>query len=134
MKTKSLAIALLAVLLAGTVGCYQTYGARYYPHMRNFPPTSPAQVVLLRSEPRRAHIALGEVWIRPRYYMDRYQVESMLKEKAARMGADAVVIVRDKYYREGVVYNYWRGSRAVYERHIVGIAIRYQRGMDRYGR
>ncbi len=43
------------------------------------------------------------------------------------MGADALVIVRDKYYREGVVYSYWRGPRAVYERHIVGIAIRYKR-------
>jgi hypothetical protein len=134
MKTKSLAIALLAVILVGSVGCFRTYGARYYPHMRNFPPTHPAQVVLLRSEPRREHIALGEVWIRPRYDMDRYYVESMLKEKAARMGADAVVIVRDQFYREGVVYNYWRGRRAVYERHIVGIAIRYQRGMDRYRR
>jgi hypothetical protein len=127
MRTKSLPILLLATVLLSGAACFRTYGAHFYPHMRNFPPTYPAQVVLLRGEPRRDHIALGEVWIRPSYYMDRYYVESLLKEKAARMGADAVVIVRDRFYREGVVYNYWRGPRRVYNRHIVGIAIRYQR-------
>ena len=59
--------------------------------------------------------------------MDRYYVEGLLREKAAAMGADALVIVRDRYYREGVVFSYWRGPRAVYDRHIVGIAIRYRR-------
>lgn len=127
MKTKSLAIALLAVLVAGAVGCYRPYGAHLYPNAPRFAPTAPPSVELLRREPRRDHIALGEVWIRPDYHMDRFFVEGLLREKAAAMGADALVIVRDKYYREGVVYSYWHGPRAVYERNIVGIAIRYKR-------
>jgi hypothetical protein len=92
-----------------------------------FAPTDPAQVNLLRREPRRDHIRLGEVWIRPSWRMDRCYVEGMLREKAAAMGADALVIVADRYFREGIVYNYWYGPRAVYERQIVGIAIRYRR-------
>jgi hypothetical protein len=43
------------------------------------------------------------------------------------MGADALVIVVDRFFREGVVYNYWRGRMVIYERHIVGVAIRYKR-------
>jgi len=43
------------------------------------------------------------------------------------MGADALVIVADRNFREGTVSSYWRGPRAVYERQIVGIAIRYRR-------
>ena len=74
MKTKSLAIALLAVLLAGAVGCYQTYGPAITRTCR-FSADLSGQVDLLRREPRRDHISLGEVWIRPSYYMDRYYVE-----------------------------------------------------------
>jgi hypothetical protein len=127
MKTKSLTIALLAMLLLGVVSCYRPYGARYYPDVPRFAPTAPPSVELLRREPRRDHIALGEVWIRPRYYMDRFYVESLLREKAAALGADALVIVRDRFYNDGVVYSYWHGPRRVYRRHIVGVAIRYKR-------
>jgi len=118
---------LLAVSLLGVVSCYRPYGYRFYPDTPRFAPTNPADVELLRREPRREHIRLGEVWIRPDPRMDRFYVEGVLREKAARMGADALVIVADKFFREGVVFNYWRGPMAVYDRHIVGIAIRYRR-------
>jgi hypothetical protein len=59
--------------------------------------------------------------------MDRFYVEGVLREKAARMGADALVVVADRFFRGAVVYNYWHGPRAVFERHIVGIAIRFRR-------
>jgi hypothetical protein len=127
MKAKSLSIGLLAALLASVVACYRPYGARFYPDVPRFAPTAPPSVELLRREPRRDHITLGEVWIRPRYDMDRYYVEGVLREKAAALGADALVIVRDKLYRGPVVYSYWRGARRVDSRHIVGIAIRYRR-------
>lgn len=127
MKTKRLSMLFLATLLLTAISCYRPYGYHFYPDAPRFAPTNPPAVDLLRREPRRDHIALGEVWIRPSYYMDRFYVEGLLREKAAAMGADALVIVRDRFFREGVVYSYWRGPRAVYERHIVGIAIRYQR-------
>jgi hypothetical protein len=127
MKTKWLSIVFMAALGLTVVSCYRPYGHRFYPDTPRFAPTDPAAVELLRRAPRRDHIRLGEVWIRPSRRMDRFYVEGVLREKAARMGADALVIVADRYFREGVVFNYWHGARAVYERHIVGIAIRYRR-------
>jgi hypothetical protein len=127
MKVKSPAILFLASLILASISCYRPYGSRLYPGTPRFAPTHPGSVDLLRREPRRDHIRLGEVWIKPDPRMDRFYVEGVLREKAARMGADALVIVADRYFREGVVYNYWRGPRTVYERQIVGVAIRYRR-------
>jgi hypothetical protein len=127
MKEKWPLITLLAALTLGIVSCYRPYGYSFYPGAPRFAPTNPGAVELLRREPRRDHVRLGEVWIRPELGMDRGYVEGILRENAALLGADALVIVADRYFREGVVYNYWRGRRAVYERHIVGVAIRYKR-------
>jgi len=127
MKAKRLYIIALALLALSAISCYRPYGARFYPDTPRFAPTDPAGVELLRREPRREHIRLGEVWIRPHRRMDRFYVEGVLRERAAAMGADALVIVADRFFREGVVFNYWRGPVAVYERHIVGIAIRFRR-------
>lgn len=127
MKAKRLSILFLAVIILVTISCYRPFGSRFYPHTPRFAPTNPPAVDLLRREPRREHIRLGEVWIRPDYGMDRFYVEGVLREKAAAMGADALVIVADRYFRDHVVSSYWRGPRSVYDRHIVGIAIRYRR-------
>jgi hypothetical protein len=127
MKAKWLIVLFLAAFALGTISCYRPYGSRFYPDTPRFVPTDPRGVELLRREPRRDHIRLGEVWIRPSYRMNRFYVEGVLREKAAALGAEALVIVADRYFRERVVYSYWHGPRAVYERHIVGIAIRYRR-------
>ena len=127
MKVKRLTMIFLATLLLGVISCYRPYGYRFYPRTPRFAPTNPMSVDLLRREPRREHIQLGEVWIRPDYGMDRFYVEGILREKAARMGADALVIVEDRFFRDRYVTNYWRGRGRVYDRHIVGIAIRYRR-------
>ncbi len=131
MKAKWLAALILVLLATGAVACYRPYGYNFYPGTPRFRPTHPADVEFLRREPRREHIRLGEVWIRPNRGMDRFDVENILRENAARMGADALVIVADRYFGEGVVFNYWRGRRAVYERHIVGIAISFRRQRGR---
>lgn len=127
MKARPLLILIAALLMAGVSACYRPYGYFFYPHTPAFAPTDPSRVDLLRREPRRDHIRLGEVWIRPDWHMDRFYVEGTLRDKAARMGADALVIVADRYFNEGYVYSYWHGPRPVYERQIVGIAIRYTR-------
>jgi hypothetical protein len=127
MRAKTMAIVALAALLAGTAACYRPYGYHFYPDSPRFAPTDPAHVELLRREPRKDHIRLGEVWIRPNPRMDHFYVEGILREKTAAMGGDALVIVADKYFREGVVFSYWYGPRPVYERQIVGIAVRYKR-------
>lgn len=127
MKRKWSSLMILAVFFAGAVSCYRPYGHRFYPNAPRFEPTDPARVRLLRNEPRRDHIQLGEVRLRPSRGMDRRYVEGLLRERAALMGADALVIVVDRFFRDRVVYSYWRGPGIVYERHIVGIAIRYTR-------
>jgi len=127
MKAKWLPILIVALLLPSVAACYRHSGYHFYPNAPAFAPTDPARVDLLRREPRREHVRLGEVWIRPTWHMDRYYVEWTLREKAARMGADALVIVADRYFQEGYVHSYWRGVRPVYERQIVGIAIHYTR-------
>jgi hypothetical protein len=127
MKGKWIFMLALAGLMLGLFSCYRPYGYRFYPDTPRLRPTNPAEIELLRREPRADHIRLGEVWVRPDRAMDRGYVEGILREKAALMGADALVIVVDRFFREGVVYNYWRGRMVIYERHIVGVAIRYKR-------
>lgn len=127
MKAKWMSILFLGVLTLAAVSCYRPYGYRFYPDVPRFSPTNPAGVDLLRREPRRHHIRLGEVWIRPNPRMERFHVEGILREKAAAMGADALVIVADRFFREGTVFNYRHGHMDVYERHIVGVAIRFRR-------
>jgi hypothetical protein len=127
MRAKLIAVIALAALLAGTAACYRPYGFHFYPDAPRFAPTNMDRVELLRREPRRDNIRLGEVWIRPTPRMSRFYVEGVLREKTAAMGGDALVIVADKFFRDGVVFSYWHGPRPVYERQIVGIAIRYLR-------
>jgi len=127
MKTKRLWIFLLAALVLGTAACFRPYGHHFYPDTPRFAPTYPGDVSLLRGDPRRDHIRLGEVWVRPGPMADRRYVEGILKEKAAAMGANAVVIVEDRFFRERSYSGYWSRRRPVYDRQIVGIAIRYRR-------
>ncbi len=127
MKSKWLSIPLLAALVLAGISCSRPYGYRFYPDKPRFAPTHPGSVELLRRGPRRDHIQLGEVWIEPSPRWGRGYVEGILREKTAAMGGDALVIVVDRFFREGVVFNYWRGPTAVYERRIVGIAIRFRR-------
>ncbi len=128
MKKISLTVLLITIALSlGSVSCYRHVGHHLYPGGPRFEPTYPGDVHLLRSEPRRSHIQLGEVWIRPNPRMSRYYVEGKLREKAARMGADALVIAVDRYFGDRVVVRrYWRGSMVYQERLIVGVAIRYR--------
>ncbi len=126
MTRKAFGALFLVALVAGLVSCSQPYGHRYYPDVPRFAPTYPGHVELLRGEPRQAHVSLGEVWVRPERRMRRGLVEDVLREQAARMGADALVIVVDRFFREPV----WErgiGRGGYGERQIVGIAVRYKR-------
>ncbi len=127
MLRKWLPIMALVALTASLVSCYHPFGYRFYPGTPRFAPTNPANVELLRRDPKREHIRLGEVWIKPDPGMSRPYVEGMLREQAAAMGADAVVIVVDRVFREGTVFNYWTGPVGYYQLHIVGVAIRFRR-------
>ncbi len=124
MKNKHVVFVLLILMLGA---CARYTGFRYFPGAPRFAGTDPATVQLLRHDPRRPHIQLGEVWIKPEPRWSPYFVEQQLREQAAYMGAQAVVIVQDRFTRGGVVVeNYWRGPYVYRERVIVGVAIRFQ--------
>ena len=129
MMRKTAALFVLVLLLAA---CAPPVRVQYFPGARRFPPTLPASVDLLRSDPRRAHVAFAAILYDPSAGMSRNQVERRLREKGAAIGADALVIEVDTIYREAV----WVGSyrtdrgrgrrRVVRDRVIEAIAIRYR--------
>jgi hypothetical protein len=122
----SIAFAIL-ILAAAFSSCRPYAGSRLYPATPHFARTHPDQVMLIKRRPKRSHIELGNVWIRPEPWMDRYFVEYKLRKKAARMGADALVITEDKYFRNRAAYRYYRGGTMIYrERFIGGVAIRFR--------
>ncbi len=94
-------------------------------------PTDPAKVVILRTPPTRAHERLGEVTVdasvEPSPPMEK--IEAALRERAAALGADAVLIVHDAiqpmgYYAWGP---WWAPSvSAVSARIVVGVALKYK--------
>ncbi|OGF67400.1 MAG: hypothetical protein A2Y62_20315, partial [Candidatus Fischerbacteria bacterium RBG_13_37_8] len=94
-----------------------------------FPPVDPDSVMLLRKEPHRPHVQLGEVRFYPSPGMSPSYVEYRLREKAAEMGAHALVMLADNVYNNAVVYgSYWRRHIHVYkERVLVGVAIHFTR-------
>lgn len=95
------------------------------------PATSPTQIEILRSEPARPHEKLGEVVvdasIDPPPKIEK--IEEVLRRDAAKMGADAVVLVHDQIHPVGAVVTgpWWSPMvSTVRGRLIVGIAIKYQ--------
>ncbi|OGD30334.1 MAG: hypothetical protein A2Y56_08930 [Candidatus Aminicenantes bacterium RBG_13_63_10] len=126
MRKHWLPIILISAIALGAMACFPYAGQQYYARAPRFEPTHPSQVRLLRSEPRRPHIQLGEVWIRPDPGMSPNYVENTLKSRAAALGANALVIVEDRYFKQNVVRSYWHGRRYYRDRVIVGVAIRYR--------
>ncbi len=99
-----------------------------------FPPTRPESVEIRRHAPKQPHERLGEIYLSPSGDPSVEEMEAALRAEAARMGADAAVIVYDKTRRIGrVVEGPWwaRSSYPVYGRKIVAVAIRYRAERDK---
>jgi len=94
-----------------------------------YPPTSPSSVLILRREPRKPHERIGHVFVEPSGGPPVEEIENAIRTEAAKLGADAAVIVFDRTRRIGRVYQgpWWdRTSYPVYGRKIVAVAIRYR--------
>jgi hypothetical protein len=95
-----------------------------------FPPSDPAQVQILRTEPTRAHIKIGEVKAQPASEnTDVTKIEAALQKEAAKLGADAAVVVYDKTQVVGaMVVGGWlnRSVDPIEGRVIIAVAIKYQ--------
>lgn len=94
----------------------------------NFSPTDPASVEILQTAPTRPHVRLGEITAEPSGNPTKLEIEQKLQAAAAKMGANAVVIVSDRtQIMGGVVTGGWydRQITPVEGRVITGVAIRY---------
>lgn len=95
-----------------------------------FPPSDPAQVQILRTEPTRAHVRLGEVRAEPSgENVSAAKIEEALRNAAAKMGADAAVVIYDHTQVTGAYVTgpwYGRSIQQIQGRVVVAVAIKYQ--------
>lgn len=123
---------LLATLLLAIAGC-SSIDARTteYVGAPHAAPTSASNVEVLRSEPTRPHARLGEVVVdasvEPAPPIT--EVEQKLREQAASIGGDAVVVVYDRIqplsaYVSGPLWS--RDIQTIEGRKLKGIVIKYQ--------
>ena len=123
----------LLIVVAGSLvvgGCSTvSVSSTHYLGVPVFPVSDPAQVEILRKEPKRPLERLGEIILEPSGNPDLAKIEQALRVEAAKLGANAVVVVRDGSRRVGAWVDGWRWMRTshvVYGRVIVAVAIRYQ--------
>jgi len=100
-----------------------------YLGVQSYPPSNPAQIQILRKEPARPHVQLGEVRAEPASdSVSAQKIEAALRTAAARMGADAIVIVYDRTEVTGAMLVgpwYGRSVQQIVGRVVVGVAIKY---------
>lgn len=116
-------------MLTMVAGCNSvTVRSKQYLVMPYYPPTDPASVEILRTEPQRLHERLGKIALEPQGNPSVTEMELKLREAAAKMGANAAVLVADRTMRMGaVVTGPWYGRQVSpeFQRFIVAVAIRY---------
>ena len=121
--------AVAAVLLLGA-GC-QTVSTSYTQDIGapKYPPTNPANVQILRTVPTRPHVRLGEVRAEPATTsVDVTKIETALRNAAAKLGADAAVVVYDQTQVTGAVVTgpWWgRSVDQTMGRVVIAVAIKY---------
>ena len=128
---RSVPLALTAAALVLVTGC-QTVSTSHTQEIGapRFAPSDPAQVQILRTEPTRPHVRLGEVRAEPSdESVDASKIEDAIRKEAAKIGADAAVVVYDKTQVVGAqVVGGWlnRSIDPIEGRIIIAVAIKYQ--------
>src|SRR6266436_5790058 len=91
---------LLLAALAGALAACSSVSSRssHYIGEQVYPPGDPAAIIILRTEPMHSHVQLGEIEVEASTSPapPPEKVEAKLRKEAARLGADAVVIVFDR--------------------------------------
>lgn len=121
-------VAVAALLLA--TGCNTvSINSNEYLGVQTYPPSDPAQIQILRKEPARPHVQLGEVRAEPSSdSVSAQKIETSMRDAAAKMGADAIVIVYDRTEVTGAMVTgpwYGRSVQQIMGRVVVGVAIKY---------
>jgi len=128
--TPSLLATLAAAITLLTTGCNtvstNTTQALGTP---SYPATDPATVEILTVPPTRPHIRLGEVRAEPASTSTpAADIQAALQKAAAKLGANAVVIVYDQTQTVAAVVTgpWWgRSVEGIQGRVVIGVAIRY---------
>jgi hypothetical protein len=125
---------LLLLVVAGVLVSCATIDATttQYVGAPHFPPSNPATVEILRSEPIRPHERLGEIVVdaSTEPAPPIAEVEDKLRAEAAKLGADAVVVVLDRVQPVGAFVSgpwFGRDVDVIKGRKVVGVAIKYRR-------
>ena len=118
------------VILFAVTGCNTvSINSNQYIGVQPYPPSNPAQIQILRKEPDRPHVQLGEIRAEPSSENISVQkIEESLRNAAAKMGADAIVIVFDRTEVTGAMVTgpwYGRSVQQIVGRVVVGVAIKY---------
>ena len=95
----------------------------------SFPPTRAENVLILRREPQKPHDRIGHVYVEPSGSPPVSDIEQAIRVEAAKLGADAAVIVFDRTRRVGTaIEGPWWNRRAypITGRKIIAVAIRYR--------
>lgn len=112
-------------------GCMAKVETRRYPDAGLYAPVAYQSVAVLRSPPSRSYQALGEIHLQSDSDLSQKTIFKKLKKAAAKMGADAVVLVADPAGLTGgpvAALQEWKGSsKPVDPRTIVGVAIWFPR-------
>jgi hypothetical protein len=134
MKQRPIEILLGLFFAAGVValltGCQAvSVQSTQYIGVPSYPPTDPASIQILRSEPTTANVRLGEITLEPSSQSTPApEIEQKLRQAAAKMGANAAVVVADRTaIMGGVVTGPWWGRtvQPTYGRVVIAVAIRY---------
>ena len=127
----SRSLALVALLVACAACASVDVTTTQYVGAPRFPAGDPATVEILRAEPGRPHDRLGEIMldasIDPAPPIT--EIEAKLRDEAAKLGADAVVVVYDRVQPIGAWVSgpVWSpGVMTVTGRRLVAVAIKYK--------
>jgi len=121
-----------AVTLAVAAGCASPgyVSTIRYPNVSEFPQTDPSSVEILRAEPTREHLKLGEITVDISYGSPplAQELDARVRAEAAKLGADAVVLVLDMRIPPGAVASksWWGAPRRPVGREVIGVAIKYR--------
>ena len=94
MKERSVILILAFLFLAGCSTV--TVESERYPGVPVYEPTDLEGIEILRSEPNRPYQKLGEIYLQPNGNPSQREILKKFKKAAAKMGADAVILVADK--------------------------------------
>jgi len=123
---------LLAVLTGSVCSCSSVNAhTTQYAGAPSLPPTQAANVRILRFEPAQPSLQLGEIVVNttPSTVQPTGEVEDKLREEAAKLGADAVVVVDARIQQEGEAYDPYSSDaplETVYGERVIAKAIKFE--------